>query len=32
MSWRQEPLVRCEACAALFWLDNVEAAGNMPEP
>jgi hypothetical protein len=32
MSWRQKPLVRCEACAALFWLDNVEAAGNMPEP
>jgi hypothetical protein len=32
MGWQQEPLVRCGACAALFWLDDVEAVGVMPEP
>jgi len=31
MSWRQEPLVRCGACAALFWLDDIEPVGIMPE-
>ena len=31
MWWQQEPLVRCDACAALFWLDDVEAVGIMPE-
>lgn len=31
MWWQQEPLVRCDACAALFWLDDVEAVGVMPE-
>ena len=31
MTWRQEPLVRCGACAALFWLDDIEPAGIMPE-
>jgi hypothetical protein len=31
MSWRQDPLVRCDACAALFWLDDVEAVGIMPQ-
>jgi hypothetical protein len=30
-SWGQDPLVRCNACAALFWLDDVEAVGIMPE-
>lgn len=30
MSWRQEPLVRCENCAALFWLDDIEPLGIMP--
>lgn len=28
--WRQEPLVRCNACAALFWLDDTVAVGTMP--
>lgn len=31
MSWRQEPLVRCHACALLFWLDDIEPVGIMPE-
>ncbi len=31
MSWRQEPLVRCKACAALFWLDDIEPVGIMPQ-
>jgi hypothetical protein len=31
MSWRQEPLVRCDACAALFWLDDIEPVGIMPD-
>lgn len=31
MWWRQEPLVRCEACAALFWLDDIEPVGVMPQ-
>jgi hypothetical protein len=31
MSWRQEPLVRCDTCAALFWLDDIEPVGIMPE-
>ena len=31
MLWRQEPLVRCDACAALFWLDDIEPIGIMPE-
>lgn len=31
MWWRQEPLVRCEACAALFWLDDIEPVGIMPD-
>jgi hypothetical protein len=31
MSWRQDPLVRCKACAALFWLDEIEPIGIMPE-
>ena len=30
MWWRQEPLVRCKACAALFWLDDVEPLAIMP--
>lgn len=30
MWWRQEPLVRCEACAALFWLNDIEPVGIMP--
>lgn len=30
-TWRQEPLVRCCACAALFWLDDIEPVGIMPE-
>lgn len=32
--WRQEPLVRCDACAALFWVADVERVGimsKMPE-
>jgi len=32
MWWQQGPLVRCNSCAALFWLDDVEAVGIMPEP
>lgn len=31
MWWRQEPLVRCAACAALFWLDDIEQVGVMPQ-
>ncbi|MEX5748915.1 hypothetical protein [Massilia sp. X63] len=31
MSWRQEPLVRCDACAALFWLGDIEPVGVMPD-
>jgi len=31
MWWNQEPLVRCNTCAALFWMDDVEAVGVMPE-
>ncbi|WP_156923888.1 hypothetical protein [Massilia alkalitolerans] len=31
MWWRQEPLVQCEACAALFWLDDIEPVGIMPD-
>lgn len=31
MWWQQEPLVRCDACAALFWLDDNEPIGVMPE-
>jgi len=31
MPWRQDPLVRCNACAALFWLDDVEPVGIMPQ-
>lgn len=31
MSWRQEPLVRCDACAVLFWLDDIEPVGIMPD-
>lgn len=30
-TWRQEPLVRCSACAALFWLDDIEPVGIMPK-
>lgn len=30
MWWLQEPLVRCKACAALFWLDDVEPLAIMP--
>jgi hypothetical protein len=30
-TWRQEPLVRCSACAALFWLDDIEPVGIMPQ-
>lgn len=30
-SWIQEPLVRCKACAALFWLDDIEPVGIMPD-
>jgi hypothetical protein len=30
-TWRQEPLVRCNACAALFWLDDIEPVGIMPK-
>ena len=29
--WKQEPLVRCGTCAALFWLDDTEPVGIMPE-
>lgn len=29
--WHQPPLVRCSACAALFWLDDIETVGLMPE-
>jgi hypothetical protein len=29
--WKQEPLVRCGACAALFWLDDTKCIGIMPE-
>lgn len=31
MSWRQGPLVRCDASAALFWLDDIEPGGIMPD-
>ena len=31
MTWRQEPSVRCKACAALFWLDDIEPVGIMPK-
>lgn len=31
MWWRQEPLVRCVACAALFWLEDIEPVGIMPQ-
>lgn len=31
MWWRQEPLVRCDACAALFWMDDAESVGVMPD-
>lgn len=31
MWWRQEPLVRCNACAALFWRGDTESVGVMPE-
>lgn len=31
MWWRQEPLVRCDACTALFWLDDIEPVGIMPD-
>ena len=31
MWWRQEPLVRCNACAALFWREDAEWVGIMPE-
>lgn len=30
--WRQEPLVRCDACAALFWREDIEMVGIMPDP
>lgn len=30
--WRQEPLVRCNACAALFWRGDCEPVGVMPDP
>ncbi|MDN4061310.1 hypothetical protein QPK31_24115 [Massilia sp. YIM B02769] len=30
-TFRQEPLVRCKACAALFWLDDIESVGIMPQ-
>jgi hypothetical protein len=29
--WKQEPLGRCGACAALFWLDDTECIGIMPK-
>ena len=32
MSWRQEPLVRCHAYAELFWMDDIEPVGIMPDP
>ena len=31
MWWNQEPLVRCNACAALFWMDDVESVGVLPK-
>lgn len=31
MWWRQEPLVRCSVCAALFWLEDIEPVGIMPD-
>ena len=31
MSWNQDPLVRCNACAALFWLDDIEPVGILPK-
>ena len=31
MWWRQQPLVRCKACAALFWMDDAESVGVMPD-
>lgn len=31
MWWHQEPLVRCSACAALFWLEDIEHIGIMPD-
>jgi len=31
MWWRQEPLVRCSDCAALFWLEDIEPVGIMPD-
>lgn len=31
MYWHREPLARCMACAALFWLDEIEAVGILPE-
>ena len=29
--WAQKPLVRCGTCAALFWLDDIEPLGVLPE-
>ena len=31
MWWGREPLVRCNACAALFWMEDVETVGIMPK-
>lgn len=31
MWWSQEPLARCNACAALFWIDDAESVGVMPD-
>jgi len=31
MWWRQQSLVRCNACAALFWRKDAESVGIMPE-
>lgn len=28
--WAQEPLVRCRACAALFWINDFEPVGELP--
>lgn len=28
--WAQMPLVRCHACAALFWIDDLEPVGELP--
>lgn len=28
--WAQEPLVRCHACTALFWIDDLEPVGELP--